>query len=127
MTYVFIGIGGIVGSLLRYFISVWSDHLWIHAFPFGTIIANLTGSFFLGVFTRMYSENEKENRMLVLSIGTGAIGSYTTMSTLNTDIINLIDNGEISLVFLYILISLFGGLGAAWLGYFRTLKKRGHK
>lgn len=123
MNYVFIGVGGIVGSLLRYFLSIWTDQLWIHTFPYGTLIANLTGSFLLGIFTRVYSNNVKVNRMLVLSISTGAIGSYTTMSTFSTEMIKLVDKGEFGLAFLYFLISLTGGLAASWLGYFYTFRK----
>ncbi|WP_102275918.1 fluoride efflux transporter CrcB [Cytobacillus massiliigabonensis] len=123
MIYVFIGIGGIAGSLLRYFVSIWTDHLWAHAFPYGTLIANLTGSFLLGIFTRKYGNNEKVNRMLVLLIGTGAIGSYTTMSTFSTDMIKLIDKGDFGIALLYILLSLTGGLAASWFGYFYPFRK----
>ena len=92
-------------------------------FPFGTLVANLTGAFLIGIFTRTFTENEKVNRTLVLSIGTGAIGSYTTMSTLSTETIRLIDHGELILAVLYIVISLIGGLAASWFGYFHTYRK----
>lgn len=123
MNYVFIGVGGIVGSLLRYFLSLWTDHLWIHTLPYGTLIANLTGSFLLGIFTRVFSNNVKVNRILVLSISTGAIGSYTTMSTFSTEMIKFVNKGEYGLAFLYFLISLTGGLSASWFGYFYTFRK----
>lgn len=124
MTYFFIGIGGIVGSLLRYLISNLNELYFMQdGFPFGTLAANLTGAFLIGIFTRTFTENEKVNRTLILSIGTGAIGSYTTMSTLSTETIRLIEHGEIILAVLYIVISLIGGLAASWFGYYRTYRK----
>jgi fluoride exporter len=124
MTYFFIGIGGIAGSLLRYFVSICSEYLWAQTFPFGTLIANVTGCLCLGIFTRKCSENEKVDRLFVLSIGTGAIGSYTTMSTFSMDTIKLINIGHIGQAFLYIIISLIGGLAASWFGYSAFLQKR---
>ena len=128
MAYFSIGIGGIIGSLLRYFVSLWSGNLLGNSFPFGTLIANIAGAFLLGIFTRKVAESNRANPNYVLAIGTGAIGSFTTLSTLSTETVLLIEKSEWLLAFIYIILSLIGGLGAAWIGYRqRGLKGMGVK
>lgn len=117
MLYVFIGLGGMVGSLLRYLVSIMGVHLWGDSFPFGTLIVNITGAFFLGLLTRKYSMTGKLSSPLVLAIGTGAIGSFTTMSSLSTETVFLIEKSSYLSTFLYIIMSMVGGLSAAFIGY----------
>ncbi|MBU8878343.1 fluoride efflux transporter CrcB [Bacillus sp. FJAT-29790] len=117
MTYVFIGVGGIVGSLLRYFTSVLSVQLWGNQFPFGTLFVNILGAFLLGIFTCRVSQKGNLSPNLVLAIGTGAIGSFTTLSTLSIETVSLIESGAFFSAFLYLLLSMAGGISAAFIGY----------
>lgn len=116
MTYVFVGIGGIIGSLLRFFMSTISVTLWGEGFPIGTLITNILGAFLLGLFTKKISLSERVNQKLKLAISTGAIGSFTTLSTLSTDTILLLDRGSYLYAFFYVILSLIGGLAAVYIG-----------
>lgn len=123
MKYLFIGVGGIAGSLFRFFISYLSAMFLTDGFPFGTLFVNLTGALMLGFFTAKVN-NSQINPHVKLAIGTGAIGSYTTLSTLSMDFVFLIENTSILLAFLYLFVSVMGGLLAVYAGF--QLGRRGN-
>ncbi|RHW42225.1 fluoride efflux transporter CrcB [Neobacillus notoginsengisoli] len=124
MGYFYVGIGGAAGSLLRYLLSFLQtpDSL----LPYGTLIVNLSGSFFLGYLTSRYKDKIKIPEYLYTAFTTGLIGSYTTFSTFCLEVIKLIESGHAVLSFLYLLISVAGGIVLAWYGLFvgRTGWKR---
>lgn len=119
--YLYVGIGGAIGSLLRYFVSLVTLHFIGNAFPYGTVTVNLLGAFLLGWFTShiLYQTNPS----LTAGIGTGMIGSFTTLSTFSVDMLFLMENDAIISVFLYITISVIGGLLLAYAGL-RVGKKK---
>ncbi|AQX54458.1 fluoride efflux transporter CrcB [Priestia flexa] len=117
MTYLLVGIGGILGSLLRYYLGVFTHSWWAYSFPLGTLITNLMGCFILGWFTyRMIKMNVFPSAVLA-GIGTGFVGSFTTFSTFSVETVTLIKNDTSLLAFLYVALSLFGGLLMSWSGY----------
>ncbi|MFO1443774.1 fluoride efflux transporter CrcB [Bacillus sp. Bva_UNVM-123] len=118
MTYLLIGIGGGIGSLLRYFVSILFTHNGSNSFPYSTLCANLVGAFFLGLLMRMAKKYGRSESKLVLAIGTGIIGSFTTMSTFSIETVQFIYFGHYFNAFIYIMLSVFGGIIAAYLGYY---------
>lgn len=110
LVYLFIGVGGIAGSLLRYFISSMSFHIWSPAFPVATLMINLTGSFLLGWCSSYLQASKKVAPYIKSAITTGLIGSYTTFSTFCLETIQLIESGDYLKGLLYLFISLLGGL-----------------
>lgn len=124
MIYFFIGIGGIIGSLFRYLVSIITNHLWTGTFPFGTIIANILGSYLLSFITRKYSVKGRMNDVFMLAIGTGGIGSFTTMSTFSMETVHFIHNGDFLFAIIYVAVSLIAGLAAAYLGYYGINKQK---
>lgn len=107
--YLLVGIGGSVGSMLRYFISLATLS------PMGTLLVNFIGSFLLGWFT-----NSTLARIIPpsyrIAITTGMIGSFTTLSTLSVEVVQLMVEHEVTLAFLYMFSNMFGGLLFAYLG-----------
>lgn len=110
MVYLFVGIGGVIGSLARYFFGNIVLDLWGAGFPVGTLVINLSGAFLLGWMTSRFTKLKKMNPNLFTGMTTGIIGSYTTFSTLSVETVKLVESGELIKAFCYILISLFGGL-----------------
>lgn len=105
------------GSLLRYLITLLALRYWDNVFPFGTLIVNIAGAFLLGLFTSMFIKKDRLNHHLRLGIGTGAIGSFTTLSTLSSETVILIDKHAYITALLYILASIAGGIAAGYAGY----------
>jgi len=76
-----IGLGGVLGANARYLVSIWAARRWGTAFPWGTLLINLSGSFALGFLLELLAArfgNDLDARLL---LGTGFLGAYTTFST----------------------------------------------
>ncbi|MBS4199071.1 fluoride efflux transporter CrcB [Bacillus sp. FJAT-49732] len=127
MKYLAVGIGGIIGSLLRYFVSYIHFGLPNELLPLDTLFVNLLGSYLLGLLTGLYSRFPNIPSYIQISIGTGLIGSFTTFSTFSNEIVQLMLHHHYLQVFVYYIGSFIGGLAMSWLGILngsgRTWKK----
>lgn len=85
MQYVYIFIGGALGALLRYLISFLNTD---GGFPIGTLIANLTGAFVMGLLTALTIAFFSNHPTLKKAITTGFLGALTTFSTFQLELIN---------------------------------------
>lgn len=115
MIYLVIGAAGVLGSLLRYYLSLFVGSWWVFSFPLGTLLTNYLGCLILGYFSSKI-ENLTISPVIKAGIGTGLIGSFTTFSTFSVETIGLINRGYWLITLLYISLSLFGGLLMAWGG-----------
>lgn len=113
-----ISLGAIAGALSRYYITLWVAHRFGAAFPYGTLLINLTGAWGMGLFTTLLLEHalplSPEMRLL---IGVGFLGSYTTFSTYELEAMNLLRARGVGLALSYwagsaVLgaVSLYGGI-----------------
>ncbi|WP_251553743.1 fluoride efflux transporter CrcB [Neobacillus muris] len=110
MVYLFVGMGGVIGSLLRYGISLLTAHIWEGAFPLGTLIINLSGAFALGWVTSRLSNSKRIPSQLLTGLTTGVIGSYTTFSTFCLETIHLMEEAYYTLAIIYLALSFIGGI-----------------
>ncbi|MBM7645575.1 CrcB protein [Scopulibacillus daqui] len=117
MIYWYVGIGGIIGALLRYGVSLAFNSFWSGVFPMATLTTNLLGSCVLGWLTSYLSKNKRLSKELYTGLGTGIIGSFTTFSTFSVETVKLMENAHLGLAFLYVMVSLFGGLLLSYAGY----------
>lgn len=81
-----VGTGGALGALLRQFVSERVDG---DGFPLETMTVNVVGSFALGFVTFLGLDND-----LLLFLGTGACGSFTTFSSFAFETVRLWETGE---------------------------------
>jgi fluoride exporter len=116
MAYLWIGFAGFLGAILRYSIGLFLFHE-SAVFPFATLSVNLIGSFLLAWFTTAIVKRFSIPDQLKAAIGTGFIGSFTTFSTLSVETVTLIQNQDLFLAFVYVFISIVGGLMMSRLGY----------
>ncbi len=79
--YLWIALGGVVGASARYFISGYIARIFSTAFPYGTLIINITGSLMLGFFLVLAGERMLLDPRWRLLIAIGFCGSYTTFSS----------------------------------------------
>lgn len=76
---IYIFIGGGIGSILRYLISINTQKLWkIDNFPLGTLLVNTLGCFMIGIFTSYLVKNDDNLKYFFI---TGLCGGFTTFST----------------------------------------------
>ncbi len=112
----FVGIGGGIGSVLRYALSLYIGRHVPLVFPLGTLLVNITGCFLIGVFYSFgvkYTGFNPEWRLFLI---TGICGGYTTFSTFSYDGLTLIKQGSILYFMLYVLGSVVLGLLATFAG-----------
>jgi len=130
MEYIYIGIGGFFGAVLRYLITIYFTKMYHTVFPFETFIINILGSFLLSFIANFAMEEYKVNTNLRLAITTGFIGAFTTFSTFSMETINLLKAGKDYIALSYMILSIMGGLLMSYLGFefadkiFDLLKKR---
>jgi fluoride exporter len=104
MAYVLIAFGGAAGSLFRYRLGKFISEKSSTDFPIGTFIINITGALLLGIVSSI-----GVNINLMLLLGDGFLGAYTTFSTFMYEGFNLFQEKEKLNAFIYILCSLILG------------------
>jgi len=107
-----VGLCGVAGAMARYHLS---RHLNKWTFPLGTMLVNIAGSFLLGLVVSIKSTAVLK-LFLVLGLGTGFIGSFTTFSTMNYEVMTLLKNQKKPVAFTYAVSSLILGLLAVFAG-----------
>lgn len=111
-----VGIGGFVGSILRYLISYYMKLSWPTIYPAGTFTVNLAGSLLIGIIiAAVLTENLNQQARLLLA--TGFCGGFTTFSTFSFEFFSLLQNGHTGYAFLYAISSLVLGLLFVWVGF----------
>lgn len=111
-----VGIGGFVGSILRYVISYYMNISWSILYPLGTFTVNMAGSFLIGIIIAA-TLTEDLNQQARLLLATGFCGGFTTFSTFSFEFFSLLQNGHTGYAFLYALGSLALGLFFVWFGF----------
>ncbi len=112
-----VGLGGVLGAILRYWIGMSFAPAQPGAFPLGTFLANMIGSFGLAWLTSKMASAQRVPQWIVTGIGTGMIGSFTTFSTFSVETTHLFLGAHYKTAIFYVLISLLGGWLLAFLGY----------
>jgi len=115
---VWVSLGAVIGANARYFLGLWAAERFGTAFPYGTLIINLTGSLILGFFLTLATQRALVDPRYRLLIAVGFCGSYTTFSTYTYESINLMLSGSWWLGLLNLLGSTALGLSAVGLGIF---------
>ncbi len=101
----FVALGGSFGAVFRYLISIFMVQLFGSAFPFGTLLVNILGSFLMGVVYALGQVSEVSPEMKAL-VGVGLLGALTTFSTFSNESLLLIQSGEWIKAFLNIALNL---------------------
>jgi CrcB protein len=117
--YLAVGGAGFFGSILRFFVATVCGRLFGGGFPIGTLLINLSGSFFLGWFMTVIGNRVVVSDTTRLAIAVGFVGAYTTFSTFMYESNSLLKEAAILKAGVNILGSLILGLlavrGGIWL------------
>ncbi|MEO5946616.1 MAG: fluoride efflux transporter CrcB [Chitinophagaceae bacterium] len=111
-----VGLGGGIGSMLRYISQRMSDKLYPIHFPWGTFAVNIIGCFLIGIFWGISFKSFETNENWKLFLMTGLCGGFTTFSAFTLEGIGLLKEQKLALFFLYVAGSILVGLAATYLG-----------
>lgn len=110
-----VGVGGGVGSMLRYLTSRLSARFISSQWALvGTFIVNVVGCFIIGLLAGWLLFNVNKSQQLPLLLVTGFCGGYTTFSAFAFENVQLLQSGHIIYSILYIVASVSIGLSAVW-------------
>ncbi|HET7437140.1 MAG TPA: CrcB family protein [Thermoanaerobaculia bacterium] len=102
--------GGAIGSGARYLTALWAARAFGPAFPFGTLIVNVLGSFLITLII----ESARFTPDVRLFLTTGVLGGFTTYSAFNHDATEYLHSGAYTTAFTYIAATLLGCLTAGF-------------
>ncbi|TBL78978.1 fluoride efflux transporter CrcB [Paenibacillus thalictri] len=110
-----IGLGGVAGTLSRYYAGKWISAKTGSHYPWGTWFINISGSFILGILFALYARHEIPDLVWTVA-GTGFCGGYTTFSTFGYETIQLVQKGERRKAVIYVVSSVAVGILFAFIG-----------
>ena len=116
MNIIIVFIFGILGGISRYEINTYLPKF--GTFPLATLVINLIGCYLFTFLIKNYLANQNVHKRLILGIGTGFIGAFTTFSSFMLDSDNLLIAHNYAGLTIYALVSIFGGLLMAMLGMY---------
>ena len=90
-----VAIGGAIGSVARYGVGIGSTKLFGLAFPWGTLIINIVGSFLIGAFAESFALRWDAPQAVRVFLTIGICGGFTTFSTFSLDAYLLMERGEL--------------------------------
>lgn len=108
--------GGALGALFRYALSLFIKSSYTYDFPWHTLLTNLSGCLCIGIvwgYSQVYHTPDWVSVFLI----TGILGGYTTFSSFALEFVQLTEQSKIAAAFLYVSISNIAGLLLTYSGY----------
>lgn len=117
--YLWIGLGSALGGMLRYGLAEWMTSLAGKAFPWGTLLVNVSGSFLMGVIASAAQSTTgwwgtDAGKAFLMA---GICGGYTTFSAFSLQTLELARHGHWPAAGWNVLLSVALCLAAVWLGF----------
>ena len=113
-----VSLGASLGAPARYLLNIVINNYFQYSFPLGTLIANVLGSFFIGLFAAMLKNSLLLNEVITkYFLMIGFLGSFTTFSSFSLEIINMFNLNNYYYAFSYVFLSLILNIFAVYLGF----------
>lgn len=116
MAYLIVFLGGGIGAALRHGVNLACARLLGTAFPYHTLVENVTGSFMMGLLAGYFAFRGGPSQHWQLFLTTGILGGYTTFSAFSLDAALLYERGTLGLAALYALGSVGLAIGGLFAG-----------
>ncbi len=111
-----VALGGMVGTLLRFFTSNWVSANWPQHFYGATLAVNIVGCLLIGYLYGLFLLRPEVPLELRAGLMVGFLGGLTTFSSFSLDTLRLLESGQAPLAIGYATVSVLGGLLATWAG-----------
>ena len=120
VSYLWVTVGGAVGTAARFWISGLVAHRFGETFPYGTLTVNVTGSLAVGIFAALADPDGRwlMSPSLRQFFMIGVCGGYTTFSSFSLQTLALVHDGEWLRAAANAVASFALCLFAVWLGHF---------
>lgn len=115
-TLLIVGTGGFIGSVMRYLVQLFVERDMSSTFPWGTFVANIAGSFIIGVVFALAQKGNLLSAEWRLFLAVGICGGFTTFSAFAYNNLTMLKDGVYGQFILNVGGSLFFGLLAVYLG-----------
>ncbi len=116
--YLFIGLGGFLGSIARFGIASFIQNKTESLFPYGTMVVNIAGCFIIGLLMTLFQERIIVSQNIRLFLIIGILGGFTTFSSFSYDTFAMMKSGNLFGAGLNAGMSLFGCLIATVVGFY---------
>ena len=114
--YIYIALGGSLGSIARYWVGSTIASRLGTKFPYGTFVINITACMIIGFSLTFLAKRADLNPAWRFLVPVGFIGAYSTFSTYEWETLSTIRTGAFLLAAFYAVSSLILGLAAVWGG-----------
>jgi CrcB protein len=114
--FLWICLGGAVGTGARYLLSGWALKRFGTSFPYGTLVVNVFGCFLIGALMHLALSSPLISPTLRLVLVVGVMGGFTTYSSFNYETIHYLREGALLLGLLNVLIMVAACLAFGFAG-----------
>ena len=111
-----VGIGGALGSVVRFWMGSYIGDRFGSRFPYGTFVINMSGSFLIGFVITVLADKTQSSGNWRYLIPIGFIGGYTTFSAFEYETFRLFQDGQILTAGLNVALSVIVGFVGVWAG-----------
>jgi CrcB protein len=112
-----IAVGGAAGTLLRWGLGGWIQHVSGGTFPWGTLLINVAGCAAIGALAAFTDRGGFMLPPWRMALQIGVLGGFTTYSTFGLETFRLVSAGDMGRAAAYFGLTSAGGFGAVWLAY----------
>jgi len=110
-----VGIGGALGCWLRWVLGIAFNPLFPNMLM-GTLAANLTGGYLIGVAIEYFTHHDSLPPELRLFVIVGFLGGLTTFASFSAEAVELLADNQLGWAFVMVASHLLGSLAMTWLG-----------
>jgi CrcB protein len=115
MKFLWVALGGALGSIARYSLGAWIFNKMGVRFPYGTFVINITGCFVIGLVLTILDARAGLPSAWRLAVPIGFVGAYTTFSTFEFETYR-VAQGRPAVALFYVVSSVVLGYFAVYLG-----------
>ncbi len=122
MTWLAVALGGALGAMGRYAVTLYTFPMLANRFPLATLSVNILGSLLIGICYVLIIEKGVLTPELRNWLMAGFLGAFTTFSTFALDAVTLWQNGHTQLAATYVVASVVACIAAVAVGIHCTLR-----